>query len=412
VVVNRQARAATVAVAALLFGCTPAPPSSPGATAIPIPTIASPIANARPYPVVNLPAADVRWVSVPASFQPHSIASFGPVALMDEVGYGDATGTLGGSIWVADLSAGTFGRFVTAGGTGAAWTPDIDERYAVWSEITFLDDPVNLTGRQAWAIKAMDRSTHRAWTVVTGHSDRLEGGAAPWVQFKISGDLIAYAEESDAVPGSLSWTITLRSLADPTPLRVVHTERSLYDLALSGTTIAYSEGLVDQAASFKYDTRLMVSTADHPGPTLFATDPFEIAIDGDRLTWINDWVATSLHLGLPARPQIYTATLSNPSVVDKISGLPDDHPIKRVVWPAAGDGISAWAELQDDVVLGPNVLVAWSVLHHESIQVAQGRGTAITGLGGGWLTWFSWIDGANGGTAQVGGIPVASINWP
>lgn len=399
---------------ALLVGCSPVAPTS----SAPVPMSAQPSSAVEasnfpaPYPVIQLPLAAIHSVGVPPAFQPHSISSFGPLAVMDEVGYGDATRLLGRAIWVADLANGTFSQVATAANGDAAWTPDINDRYIVWSEIHFKDDPVNLTGRQDWKIKAMDRQSGRSWTVAAGEQARLEGGAAPWVQFKISGDLIAYGIESDAVQGSLRWTITLRSLTDPKPLRLIHTERSLYDLALAGTTVAYSEGLVDQAASFKYQTRLMISTAAHPDPVVFAPDAFEIAIDGDRLTWINDWVANQLHLGLPARPQMVTATLSNPADIEKISGLPDEHPIKRVVWPTAGDGISAWAELQDDFVLGPNVLVAWSVARRESIQIAQGRGTAITAVGGGWLTWYRWLDDGSGTMSGVEGIQEQQIPWP
>jgi len=52
--------------------------------------------------------------------------------------------------------------------------------------------------------------------------------------------------------------------------RTIATSEHVYDLALDGADVAWTEGKIDPDVGFTYDTRLMISTAARPTPRRIA----------------------------------------------------------------------------------------------------------------------------------------------
>jgi len=426
---RRNLAMAALAAAIAISGCgsdlrsPPAgPPGSPDRS---IPSVSSgfsspsagtsspPGSPATAYSIVELPVDKVRTVRLPdgpyGPIQAHRMAGSGPLLVFDEIGYGDDTHTLGRRIWLADLETETLRTIALAAAGDAAWTPAISGDNVVWVEWRYADQ-TNLKGSLTWRIMTLDLRDGKPRPLVSGVSRRLEGGQGVPPPVQIDGDRLAYAVEDPTPERPLGWKIVLRSLRSGRIEREVRTALSIYSLGLSGTTIAYSEGFVDQALNFKYRTDLMVSAADHPAPIELAKDAFEVAVDGHRIAWVSDPQPSQEQSGLAMHPRILTATLEDLAPV-AISHEPDSNPTRGAYWPAAGDGLISWADDQVGAT-GPNrgrLLVVWSEKSGAAVQLEPAH-TNISALTEGWLLWYDDTDADHG--IVVHGIRLTDVPLP
>lgn len=370
-----------------------------------------------PYPIVQIPENVIRSVVMPSEFmQAHRMRSDGPFAVLDELG--PPSSGHGQGIWLVDLTAGTARVIATASGSDVAWAPDISGRRIVWTEWHYANVAA-WSGTLAWRVMALDLDAGGPTIVAHGTNARLDynngrGGlqAAPPLA-QVDGNLIAYTLEDTGPGRPQGWKIVIRSLADGAVERTVPTKQAIYSLALANDSVAWSEGLLDLPGSFTYAARLMVSTPEHPRPREVAKDAFEVLLDSDRLSWIGDPIASQKGIGLAQHPRLFTAVLDDLRA-DPVSAPADGIIEKGAYWPAAGDGFITWADDQDT---GPDRhpdptgdhLVVWDQRSDQAVQLEPTAGMILSGVGGGWLTWY---DDWRSPRIIVAGIPIASAGLP
>jgi len=391
----------------------PAASSPPGSvvTAPPSPDSScgsGPAASAPgPYPIVSIPAASIRSVQLPSTFyQAHRLAQSGPLVVFDEVGYGDVTGKLGRSIFLVDLATGTESIIATAADGDAAWMPDISGQRVIWLELRY-QGRFTFTGAITWRLMGLDLATKTVHEIDHGVNRRLEGPSAVSPTIQVDGDTVAYSVEDPGPGRPFGWKLILRSWTTGRIVRTIPTSRSIYSLALDNGNVAYSEGLVDTPLSFKYSTRLMLSTTTHPTPQEVAPDAFEVAMDGGRLTWTNDRTASQDRIGTAEHPRTYTASTKDLTPVP-ISAPPDLKIERGASYPAVSGDEVAWIDNQDTPSHpDPKVthVVVWNATSATAVQVEPTGGAALVGLGAGWLGWYDDSES----DIYVRGVPLASL---
>jgi hypothetical protein len=250
-----------------------------------------------------------------------------------------------------------------------------------------------------------DLATSKAVEIASGTNRRLQANSAVPPIVRVDGDRIAYTEEDATTARPFGWKIVVRSLASGRVERTYLTAQSVYAMALSGSDVLYTEGLVDQGVGFMYRTRLMLATPNEPAGAWIADDAFEVAFRGSRFAWDADPGSSQGQLGMAQHPQVMTAT------VDSRTPVPASYPaagkIQGSVWPTTGDDLVAWSDDEGtDPTTTGNRLGVW----------APGRGAfalepahAIAPIlgGDGWLTWYD--DSAPGIAAVIHGVQVSTL---
>jgi hypothetical protein len=346
-------------------------------------------------------------VKLPSPFhQAHRLAQSGPLVVLDEVGYGDVTGKLGRSIFLVDLATGTQSVIATAADGDAAWMPDVSGQRVVWLELRY-QGRFTFTGAITWRLMGLDLATKAVHEIDHGVDRRLEGPSAVPPTIQVDGDTVAYSVEDPGPGRPFGWKIVLRSWTTGRVVRTIPTARSIYSLALDGGDVAYSEGLVDTTLSFKYSTRLMLSTPAHPAPEEVAPDAFEVAMDSGRLAWTDDRTASQGRIGAAEDPRTYTASTNDLSPVP-ISAPPDLKIERGASYPAVSGDEVAWVDNQDTPSHpDPKVthVVVWNAASATAVQVEPTGGAALVGLGAGWLGWYDDSES----DIYVRGVPLASL---
>ena len=346
-------------------------------------------------------------MKLPSTFhQAHRLAQSGSLVVLDEVGYGDVTGKLGRSIFLVDLATGSESVIATAANGDAAWMPDISGQRVIWLELRY-QGRFTFTGGITWRLMGLDLATKTVHEIDHGVDHRLEGPSAVPPTIQADGDTVAYSVEDPGPGRPFGWKIVLRSWTTGRIVRTIQTARSIHSLALDGGNVAYSEGLVDTTLSFKYSTRLMLSTAAHPAPREVAPDAFEVAMDGGRLAWTDDRTASQGRIGTAEDPRTYTASIGDLTPVP-VSALPDLKVERGASYPAVSGDEVAWVDNQftpshpDAQVTH---VVVWNAASATAFQVEPTGGAALVGLGAGWLSWYDDSES----DIYVRGVPLASL---
>jgi hypothetical protein len=420
--------AALVAATSVACSVVPTPSVLPTPTVSPTAqtTVASPSsAPGSGYSVVQLPST-VRFLAIASlgansveGFVLHRYAGWGARVVFDGQHLSQAH-----SIYLADLSDGSLEVFATASDDGRAWTPDISGDRVVWVELRYADK-VDETGEATWRLMVKDIVSGEVRQLQSGVHHRLEGGLAVPPLIKIDGDRVAYAVENTRPGHPLAWRVTLLSLTSGNVERAFDTDLDLFDLDLSGTDICYSEGDAELEVGFKFNTRLMLSTAEHPEPVEIDRDAYDVAISGGRLAWIEDRAAGSQGSPQPIAPVAMTATVSDlvPQQISKMSqalGSPSPGsslPLMAAYYPAVGDDLVAWRERQSD---GTEMgylyrLIAWDGSRGAAYQLEPTPEVLFASLEGGWLSWYTDTEIGPDGNLVGGrfrGLPLPEIPLP
>ncbi len=314
--------------------------------------------------------------------QIHRLSASGPLVVFDETGYGGDAGS-GRRIWLADMEHETLRVLATGADGDGAWTPQISRQQVVWIEVRYLGDNVWLTGECRWRIVALDLGTGAVHQVAAGVNHRIAGQNAPPPRLALSDGRIAYTVEQASGTGD---DIVIRSFDTNAVLENLPAEGTVHSLALSGSTVVWSEGTLDAGGGFVYDTRLHVARSSSPS-VVIAKDAFQVGIAGDLLAWVSD----------PARGQssfVHNAHIWVASTGDlrpaQLPG-PRDPGLERAArWPAVGDGMVTWAEdlsgSGNPDPTGPH-LVIWSRRTGTTAQLEPTGGMILSSVGGGWVCW-------------------------
>jgi hypothetical protein len=399
-------RFAGLLVAVVLTGCGTSNPSQPPAAGTP--ALPSTTASAAPgatstaaQAVTGLNAGSIRTLGLPPGMQAHRLAADGPRLVFDEIGYGDETGKLGTHIYLADLETETMTTLASTANGDAAWVPDITSDAVAWSE-WHRDD----AGSIIWQVVVARLDTGVRTVVASGTNKRHEGSGAIPPLVQIDGDRVAYTVEDPTPERPWGWQVVVVSRSTGTVIEKYPTALSIYQMALSGDSVLYSEGLVDEQRSFKYATRLMLATPEAPGATQIAQDAFEVAFADGRLVWVSDPDSSEGQLGMAQHPQIATSKIDDA----RIQILSDRPGFKAAFWPTTADEAVAWSvdEGYSDGV-GANRLALWDAVH--GVGIVADAHTPAPLLGGrGWLLWYD--DSAEGVNVVIHGAKLADMASP
>jgi hypothetical protein len=400
-VTNWRGRATSIAgaLAVVVVGCGPLPASnSPAPTPSAVPTLppatVSPglsggvVAHA-PYPVISIGGFAINAISLsPGSPQIHRLSGFGPRVAFDEVGYG---GDLrqGQTIWLGDLETQTLTKVATSEGGDAAWMPVTRGDAVAWVEWHYADNTA-LTGALTWRIRLKDLGTKVTTTVRSGISPVVDGpGGIPLLA--LTDQTLILAAPSPSPTNRQRWEIDVLARPSGNLIRAIESDEWVYSVAGSDKAVAFTVGKRDAKANFVYDTRLMIALASDKTAHELAHDSFEVAVDANRVVWVDDRAASQAPSPAAVAPRIFQAT--GPDFVPgPISPPPNGDPIVGSAWPAAGDGFVTWTDNQDSPPKHPDPngdhLVLWSAARGP-VQLEPTAGMLLSSVGNGWLVWYN-----------------------
>lgn len=357
------------------------------ATGAPAPAAFPTALNPEGYHVVILSSGAVRTVSLPWNFRFHDIDSDGPLVALDEMPL--FTPTKARSIYMIDLEHGSTTVLSPQAPEGwRSWSPAISGHKVAWIEFHY--EGTNNTGPLEWHIQLDDLDRHISRTVASG-IQRRSGTTfgASWPKMDLDGDRLAYAIEDPSQPPE-GWQIRIVSLPSGTVERTIRIHLHVYDLALSGSAVVYTEGRIDPEVGFTYDTRLFISRAADPAPLQIGSNAYNVAFEDGRFAWSQD-LPTATISGAPHGTRIWTATLADLRPVPA-APLPGRGTEQYQAWPATGSGFVTWdsarLSLTDTSVNGDRLAV-WDPHDQVAYELDPSPGAVISSAGGGWLVWVN-----------------------
>lgn len=362
---------------------SPAPSQLPG-TSQQVGTSAEP-STIAPYPIRSLAGLRVVTMPLPTGFRVHRMASDGTRIVFDELGYGDDSHKLGRTIYLADAADGSVRPLAQGAGGYSARDAAISGDVVAWVEWRYPEDNAFFRGPVDWRILTYDLTTARGKVIASGTNRMERGGAATPPLVHVDGRRIAYDVEDPTVARPDGWKIVVQDLDSGATLWSVSTRRWLYQFALSGERVAWSEGAVDPNIGVSYDTSLWLS--DHGAtPTMVASDAFELALSGTTLAWVADPGSSQTDNGLAEHPTVWETDTRHLEPVQL--SAPIGPLVKASSWVAAGDGVVTWADNEyTGVGTSSGIhLAAWT---RSTGSFGIEPTNAITqGVGGGWLIWY------------------------
>lgn len=361
----------------------PSPPASQAASAAEV--------NPEGYRTITPDAKDVATVQLEPRFSFHRLDSEGPLVVLDESlcywASRSVTLTACRSIVLVDLEAETYGILDKAPEGWIAWMPAISDRRVVWLEL-HSQGPDN-TGALDWRIQMTTLDHRDTETLVSGVQQRSEPtSSTAWPALDIDGDQLAYAIEDPSSPPT-GWKIVVISLTNGAVERVIPTDLPVYDLAVDGSYVAYTEGHIDPDAGFTYDTRLMVADVGDAVPREIAKDTFEVDMDDGRVAWSQD--SPKGVIGAAQGTRIWTAMAPefDPEPASPVPQQGDEH---HQAWPTTGDGLVTWDSYrfsETDVSVNGDRVGVWNPASRRAYEVDVDRGGVLSSVGGGWLVWVN-----------------------
>lgn len=342
------------------------------------------------------PSSGLQVVTLPLAYRFHSMTSDGPLAVLDEVASADDG--LQSDIVLVDLAHGTWEVLATASTGYHPWNPVISGDNVAWEEWRFSGG--SIVGNCDWRIVVMSLSTNGSRVIASGVDTRQYTSNANCPSFDLDGSQLAYTVEDSTASRPWGWQIKVVDLATGQVQRSILTAEEVNGFGLSNGSVAYSEGVVDKAGGFVYDSRLMVSTPDRPTPVQIAADSYEVSFRGGRLAWMGDPGASQSHNALVLAQRIWTA--EGPSWAP-VPVTPDAPPSGvNQVWPAASSDAVCYARM---VYTGPGSLELWrwDQKSGTSSLVPGSDGALVSGQSDGWITWAGGIPGQS---VTVSGITV------
>lgn len=329
-----------------------------------------------PWPTVTLGRGVIHKALFPPNVTDNRLHSSGPLAVFTQPVTGDSRTP----IWLADVATGSLRKVYIPPVAVTIFAPVISGQVIAWMEAQ---------GSSAWRVKFMRLGANAPTTIASFQADTHQAGV-----IRLDGNDLAYVERGAPGHGD---TIHLLSVTPLRPLRTIHLDQSVYQLALAGTGLLWSEGDVTPPPQLSvFDTSAWLSTAEDPAPHKITDDAFELGFDGRWMTWVRDPSQSgqgdqvlAMEIGQTA-PFVLTPE-PNPNTP---GGL------LRSIWPSVGDGIAAWSVERDE----PDSLAVWSLGAPTPVLVAGTPAVAGTSIDSGWLVWN---EGQAFGGARVSDILAA-----
>lgn len=349
---------------------------------------------------------DAIWKARPEQgFRIHRLASDGPLVVFDQLGYGDDTHTLGRTIYLADLSDSSVRAIATGDDGMAAQDPDISGKTVVWVEWRYPASSSDAIGPVDWRVMSLDLSTSVRRQLAAGTNHLLRGGAASPPKVHIDGTTVAIGLEDATGARPDGWKIRLIDLATLKTVREVATARWLYQFDVWDGAVAFTDGAVDPAQGFSYDTTVWLDVGG--STTMVAKDGFEIAFADQRLAWVADPGSSQSGNGLAEHPSVWESPLSH--VAPMQISAPAGDQVKGSQWVAGGGDELTWSDNVDTGVNGESGsrLVLWT--ERSGTVSVDSTDAILQGVGSGWLTWY---DDTDPDAPFFGGIDLTSAGLP
>jgi hypothetical protein len=408
---------ATILVATLLAACSsplPTSRSGPAVTSTPNNT-GSPGASAapqesgpidQPTPVPNYPEGEVpaslRRVDTqgasPTQPQVNRFLSEGPLAIFtrsDPPEYG--------SIYLVDLQRGTTQTAYRGPAKTEVWYPGMSDRRIAWLEYRYPTDAAHPADH--WWLKVLDLRTGKVRVLAHAPNPSFDSSSPGFAALlSMDAERVAYGLVKDG-----RWSVVVRNIAGSLE-RSIQLEGTPVDLAISGPSVVWTEGVPNLDTDSMTQMKLRLSTDDVPAPATIARFAYYLALDGRRLVWLADEAADRNGGGPPMAPRIFATLLGAPSG-QPISRPSDFRPTQLVHRPTVGDGIAAWWEEQqtpDSQALNIRLTI-WQASTGRVFSIpTEGEGIHVS-VRGGWLTWLTF----NGDRfPAVYGVPISELRSP
>ena len=291
-------------------------------------------------------------------------------------------------MWLADLEAKTLTKLATSEHGDAAWVPVIRGDRVAWVEWHYADTKA-FAGALTWQVRLHDLTTKVTTTLRSGVSPAVEGpGGIPMLALTDRMLILAFPSPN---PGHQQrWEIELVALPSGQVMKTIESDEWIYSIGGSDTVTAFTSGTRDVQANFVFHTRLMIALASDKAAHELAPDSFEVAVDGDRVVWVDDRAASQGPSPAAVAPRIFAASAPDFAIAP-ISPPPNGEPIVGSAWPAAGDGFVTWTDNHDAPPKYPDPsgdhLVIWSESRGPA-QLEPTAGMLLSSVGNGWVVWY------------------------
>jgi hypothetical protein len=367
-----------------------APTATVKATGTPQPT---PTPRAGPG-LIELPAGLARSVLLNEEIVPQGISSFGPVVVFAD---GER------KLFVADLEAGSVEELATAPRGWWIERPQLGQGRVIWLEVRserYEPDmvPCAWQGALQWRLMEHVFATGARTEVMSGIQTRIRFCYAdpPFIALDEESLAVAVQHEVDGFPNA--WQIGRFSMADGTLQSELISPLDVIDLAVSGTTIAYSQGRETDDPHFLKNTTLHLWDADDPEPVEVALDAYDVWLTANDVVWLSD-PETSRNLDLPTAMSEELIYASLPELTPTVIATVGTH-----ADPSVAGNLVTW--LETDMLANSRLML--HDLRFGSTWVVEALDDADhPSVTGGWLTW--WTSSDITGQESPFGIPLTEV---
>lgn len=365
-----------------------------GTAATPEATTQTPLPTAgTPLPSTSQPTATAGAISVvtlPLSYNFHTMSSYGSIAVLDEVAGADDG--LASDVILVDLAHGTWRVLATAAPGYQPWNPVIGANKVAWVEWRYPSPW--LIGSCSWRIVVMDLGTGTSRLIASGVNTRLDfdGAPSPAMDMELDGSRLAYAVQDTTAARPWGWRIKVVDLASGKVERSIPTQQEMFSLGLAHGEVAYSEGLVNTETGAIWHTRLMISTPQEPKPRQIAANAYYLSFRDGRLAWMGDESGAVYNSGQPGAVRVWTAV--GPSWTPAPVTPQPPEPQVPQEWQAVSADAVVYC-LVRLVGSGGSSLWMWDARTGQAHEVPGSEGAMASGIGQGWVTWAGGVIGTS-----------------
>lgn len=332
------------------------------------------------------PSHDIKVVTLPLSYDFHTMTSYGPLAVLDELESSDDG--YQSDIVLVDLTSGTWKVLAKAATGYQPWNPVISGDNVAWEEWKYSGG--SIIGNCSWRLVVMSLSDRTLRVAASGLSKRQYAGNANCPSFDLDGSELAYAVEDTGPTRPFGWLVRIVDVRTGGLIRTVATAEEINYFGLSNGSVAYTEGLVDKSAGIVYDTRLMLSTPEAPTPKQIASDAYVVSFRGGRLSWTADAGASQGQSGVALGQRVWTAVGPSWTPVP-VTADPPPSGINQV-WPSSSASSVCYARMVNSGT-GTMDVWMWDEKLGSSTLIPGSDWGLLCGQGGGWVTWAGGVIG-------------------
>jgi hypothetical protein len=244
-----------------------------------------------------------------------------------------------------------------------------------------------------WTISAVPTSDPTATPIEVARGTNVEAPFPAYPTVAIDDDVLAYTIESPQPGHPEANAIVVHDLSTGADVSQTQTDQSLYDLAVSGAAVLYTEGPLDEYGEW-YDTRVMLAVNGGPSVRV-AAHADDATLDGQRLAWTED----RLDLDGIYSLRTMTATVSNLEPV-QLSRQSTQSQAYEGYLPAAGENLVSWWDRARSGEPGGHLMI-WDPITGATVPIFDTGGMTFSGLCGAWVGWQTAVESPPGNALEA-----------